>query len=336
MKLCGFIVLVLGVSLISNQSIAGGMQSEEELKPSVNGLNDVTKAVGELTPVNPPCNSIQSAADPMLISDSFVKNLNCRTLTKENVFSSLQDNAFSDDKHLLVFNWSSGVLGQCWALASAQRRIFYLTRFNVKGAGDSKQNGAVERFLKMVANDRDANVVQVEDANLNILHVPDDQKSRLATALGEVENYDVLERAIKGEQRGLFFRLSNLRLIFGSMIKDSKENSETAQKLLTMVEHGERPILIERSEATAQHAILIKDVKKIADNNYLMSYYDSNNPASNGLKLRFKDGQFYTVYDHGIELKTGIEMPKDDGMDQIREISYQYYKNLCDKTRSGS
>jgi hypothetical protein len=107
------------------------------------------------------------------------------------------------------------------------------------------------------------------------------------------------------------------------------------RELLKMVNRGERPLLIMRQKAMSQHVIMVKHVEKIADNNYLFSSYDSNAPVFNSWKYRFKDGQFYFVLDGQDFGPLGMVMPKDDDMDRIREISYQYYQNLCGKNGNG-
>ncbi len=326
------IFIVLRVLLLPTILFADQDQIAKDLGSDVvSGFTEVTRKLDESTSEQP-CDLARSTENKdFLISDSFVKQLDCKTLTRDSVFSSLQETAFSEDKGFLSPNYESGGLGQCWALASAQRRIYYLTRFNVKHASDSIKADSVEEFLKMIGNDKSANVIETE--SLNMKDYGGAPLSPLASAIHE--NNHAYQKIIESNQRSLFFRLRNLPLIFGKMVKDSDENTKMFNEVLKKFDRGERPLLIKRQEAMSQHVIMVKNIKKKGENNYVFDVFDSLlGGLPTGLdKFAFKDGQFYqiTKSEKIASGPLGFVMPYDDDMDKIREILYKYYKGLCDQ-----
>jgi hypothetical protein len=169
------------------------------------------------------------------VSDSLVKNLSCKTLTLQNVFSSLQEDAFSLDKQLPLHNWSKDYLGQCWGLALTQRRLFYLARFNKSSVMKTLSKDIRNKILDSVNKEGDQTIIKIDHPNIfdygNKIEEQREAKAErirkllLSTPENKILYGDKLEKLIRSKS---FVSGSTLRLAsYGPIIDDLIEEKDS-------------------------------------------------------------------------------------------------------------
>ena len=327
MKKTAFFFILLNLSRFDLNLYA------QDLKEVVDVLDGKSKILDPVQLLENPCNANNiSDENRFLISDSLVKNLSCKNLNQNNVFQSLQEDAFSDQKHLPTENWSSGVLYQCWGLSLAQRRIFYLARFSQSPNNDISKKSSYELDQlteKLTSVSRKASKGLVEIDLLSI------RNKRVQHLLAQNKNF---AKEIENRQKARFFNPSNLSMTFSNWERSETTNKETMINIEKNLTNGRLPIVILRTTVTQQHALLIKKLEKLNDNEFLLTVYDSNQPMENNLKILYKDGQFHApdIIKYAFDDRdkpVGIFLKDEDEMDEIQQIVYKYYQDMCSKIK---
>lgn len=292
-------------------------------------------------------------------NDSYAKSLSCSGLSKKSVLKSVQSTAFSVTKQFPVQNWSSGVLGQCWSMALSQRRFFYLARYEVRGAA-KQQDELVTYGLNLIRStdpnsaergpDREGEsrnsseqytplaVFGLEEKGLS---APDrwgySSASNYMRALQSGTQGRNFRTEIEYRQKLRFFSPGNLGMVFGSRERSESANEESMEEILKDHEAGRITLLIVRAATSLQHAILVLRVEKVAEGNYRLLVYDSNQPGREP-SIEYRDRQFYApsvvgLFHHDARSPVGIFVKDDDEMDEIQDALYAHYRGLCKESR---
>ena len=290
----------------------------------------------KLDPTNliKPCCTTMTISDDsrFLISDSLVKNLSCNSLTQENVFKSLQDDAFSVDKQWPIQNWSSGVLAQCWSLALSQRRLFYLARFNTHGKQDSlvSPDMARNKILDMIEKKDPVTIFTIGSSDMSY-------GSPVMSALRSGDGSRNFKSDIEARQQKRFYSPGNLGMVFGDRDRSLSQNKDTMKDIEADLSNGRLAVIILRPATTLQHSVLVKQIKKINENEFELTCYDSNQPGRE-VTMNYKNGEFYApnivgLFNTNPNTPVGVFLKDDDEMDDIQKVAFDYYKQLCSQIK---
>lgn len=269
------------------------------------------------------------------ISDSLVQNLKCDQLTPQNVLSFIPHRkAFSSDQHVQIPNWDSGVLQNCWGLARAQRKFFYLIRTDATQNSPSLSlvNYALDlargssRAKNCDSNDSSAFCSDVRTP-LRVIPIQESKFSSSRLLQKMVHGVQKpLERNFKTEieysQQNRFFDLSNLHLVFENHTLNRERNQALITKIRSLVSWGRMPMLVLRLNTMSQHVVLVKGIIEVQGGSRLV-LYDSQEPFDDRV-LEYQDGIFY-----GNRTALGVTLVDEDGMDEIQLALYQHYSALC-------
>lgn len=271
------------------------------------------------------------------VSDSLVQDLACAGLTREGVLLRVRPDAFAVAQHLPLRNWKANLLGQCWGLALAQRRMFYLARTGVAGARPSR---ALVRYGLDLArgsqprecerrNDEAAftAVPCTEPATpFHVFEIPEPAlgRSALVSAMNEgLEGRDLRGELERGQQRR-FYDLGNLDLVLQSSELAHRQNAATFEQITDAVARGRMPLVIARFDVLTQHALLVKKIFRKDERTFGLVLYDSNRPeAESG--LYYRDGLFFVRED----LVIGVTIRDEEEMDRIADALLAHYRRLC-------
>lgn len=309
-----FILTLLFTLIAFAPAMVQSSEENPELKSAIDMYPEVNAAVNSAAQVATPCTTLDE--NKFLVSDSLVKNLDCKTLTKDNVFMSLQDDAFSSEKHMPIQNWSSGALGQCWALSLTQRRLFYLARFGKDVPESIAPTEAKENFLDMIKKKDPGSVFKIGLAKMNSYN------STIKTLFKDSEGSTFMTE-IEARQKARFFSPGNLGLIFGDRARSESDNKKTIEDLKKNVKQGRLPIIVLRAAKTNQHVVLVKKIETISDTEYKLTVYDSNQPNLD-ITMTYKNGQFIApkifFFDNDPTSPVGVFMKDDDEIVQSHII----------------
>ncbi|HEY8279782.1 MAG TPA: hypothetical protein VIH99_09175 [Bdellovibrionota bacterium] len=261
--------------------------------------------------------------DSYLISDSLVKGLSCKTLSNDNVFTSLQPDAFSVEKQLPFPNWHSYGIANCWAIAGMQRQLFYLTRFNDTKASDPPRKSDLRRLLDLAGGAAPDRVFSVKDDDLR----------KLSAAMQGGTNDTTLSHQIELRQSTKFYNLDNLGMLFDSRERGKTETRNALAQIIHDRNRGRMPLLILRPTRTSQHVVLVKGMKQLGPDHFIMILYDSNQPFSEP-RMEFRDGHFYApevvgLYDDDGNAPVGVFVNDQREMDQIQAVAAAHYAKTC-------
>ena len=312
-NICVFVALFLG-------SQFGLAQTEEGTTGSVNARSlRITQTNGDT-----------------LISDSLVENLSCNSLTRENVFSKLQPNAFTPGRHIPLRNWPQNFLGQCWSLSLAQREIFYLVRFG-GDEGSSQQQAATKKYLMDLAKgNADYRIASLSTEDLETQNTSNDPVADpLFTSAGENSE---LTNGIAARELKRFINPFNAPLAMGNRDRHRGDNKATMKGIVKSLAGGRMPLLVIRPQINEQHVVLVKSATGSMDSGYTMAVYDSNFPGGDN-ELTYRDKEFYAPeiierFAADSSSPVGVFMEDEGDMDRIQDVNYAYYANLCGKKSS--
>ncbi|QLY24170.1 hypothetical protein [Bdellovibrio sp. KM01] len=308
------------------------------------------------------------AADAKTITDSFVSNLSCQNLTVNSIYQAIQPTAFHTYFHIPITNWkfhSGGpTLGVCWGLSSAQRKMFYLARFDEKE--ELSKEDLVRKTLNMFrgaeftaqqSGNGKARMIQTP-ATLEVLKYSD--RSLMASWALEERNpqglFPMLNRGYKetinGEstwmtfkldlersQQQHFFRGGNLKMITGDTTDRSPvENLLTVTQLEKNLKAKRLTMLVLRGGTTTQHVVVAKEILDMGKY-FLIMVYDSNNPLADMPIYYQKSTQSFhapaimsvleKTGDHGRSL--GVFIVDEDEQVSIDAAMLKHYKAECAK-----
>jgi hypothetical protein len=295
----------------------------------------------ELISTNPVCvpevKDVNSFNDPYVISDSLVKNLSCATLTPENVLSSLQDDAFSPSRQWPTKNWGNvtvenglmGLDGQCYSLAYSQRRLFYLSRFNLQSTAQWRETR--KSILDLIRPELESKVFEIPDSSLSSNTV-----YNLFTRQSDDRHFT---SSVEQLQRNLFYRISNAPIVMPNLNlkwanRSESTNQKTMESIASELRRGRMPMLVVRASLATTHVILVKKIERLDSGFYELTCYDSNQPTID-VKMTYLNGQFYAPsivgkFDESFSAKPiGVFIEDNKDMDEIQTIVYEYYRDLC-------
>lgn len=260
-----------------------------------------------------------------VISDSLVKNLQCSTLSESTVLANLQPNAFDPSRNLQISNWPDVIgIGHCWALARAQRLVYFLGRLD----GDP--------------------IPQVAPATTQVNDVSKMFRSPLASLVVFQETGDVgqffsdgtrLRGDIDFYQLARFANPSNLGMLAGWEDRSKSDNAETFARIQADLAKNWLPILVLRINPFEQHVVLVKQISAPdSDGNVAMAVYDSNDPYEDvQMTYSSHDQEFYPA-DYimealGTSAPVGVFLSDEDEMQGIQDTLLTYYANQCQLTK---
>lgn len=274
-----------------------------------------------------------------LVTDSLVKNLDCNALTRANVLQFVDRTAFASGGHFPVRNWSSGVLGQCWSLAAAQRKFFYLVRLNQEGAS---LKASLKYSLEMIRGSKPQSCTESFSNQCSEDPVPLKIFSVADRSLEEGEFYQKLfstflnrfKAEIEYGQEKRFYNLGN----FGLATASTEVSRDASKKVFSQIQksfaQGGMPLLVLRPSTLVQHVVLVKQMEKISDKQTVLSVYDSNQPWDDQ-QIIFQDGLFFApdiLSGFGSQFANrpvDVLLRDEDEMEAIRATSFAYYKKVC-------
>ncbi|WP_413581941.1 hypothetical protein [Bdellovibrio sp. HCB288] len=316
------------------------------------------------------CFQTAHGADAKLINDSLVKDLSCRNLSVDSIYSAVYPRtAFHTYYHLPVQNWyfkSGGpALGVCWGLASAQRKMFYLARFDEKE--ELSKDELMRRTLNMVRG-HDLSPQQVGEGNVRMVKSPlnryevlkyaDD--SLLSSWMGEKQYptgiFPLINNGYKEEVRGKsywktfkldveraqqerFFRFSNLSMVVGDEDdRGTVENMLTFSVLKKNLETHRLTLLNLRFGRMDQHVVVAKDFK-VVDNKVAIFVYDSNQPLTENViwydmekKSFHSPGIYQGVKSEGDPKRAiGVYIMDEEERGPIEAAMLRHYQKECTK-----
>lgn len=245
------------------------------------------------------------------INDSLVQNLSCQNLSVNTIYRSIRDEAFAESRNMDIVNWnfSSGgfTIGNCWALASTQRMLSYLARYNQ--SSNMSKEARRELVLNMVR--RGVPAVQADDSTPERGNRNQNRDRVVTKALktysvfpvegnSVADSYDfwwdlragydmnlsrkfTVRRSLRDDmqvnQGNHFYRMGNVGMGLGSGATSPKENYETLKTLMRNAD-GRRLTLINlRLDRTIQHIVMVKSYKKTGSGDVVFTVYDSNQPT---------------------------------------------------------
>lgn len=264
-----------------------------------------------------------------VISDSLVSNLKCSTLSADTVLSSLQPDAFDPSRDIGVMNSADAIgLGHCWALAHAQRIVFYLGRWT-QTPDVVPVNNNLGALSKMIGNRGDyGTVFQVTGDDNTYLN--DDDSSDPAASLSHDINRD-----IDNYQVQRFFDPLNLGLLMGGPDRSKSDNAKTFAQIQDELKKNWLPMIVLRINDSAQHVVLVKTVQgPDSDGNYQMDIYDSNWEGEDQQMTYSSTAQEFTAPEYLMEAlnftdPVGVFVVDDGGMQDIVGTLLKYYTNVC-------
>ncbi len=161
-------------------------------------------------------------------------------------------------------------------------------------------------------------------------------KLKINNFFESITAFESVDRSFKSEiihrQNKRFFSPFNISLVTGYRNRSEGANTDTMKKILKSRTRGRMLILIIRMARATQYAILVKDVKKLDDNKYQLSIYDSDFPIWDE-KIIFDKNAFYAKdvdFDH-LNDPVGVFIRDEDDMDAIQKANFEYYSKLCKK-----
>lgn len=284
-----------------------------------------------------------------IISDSLVKDLKCSELSRDNVLSVLQPDAFSWERELPIHNWgeidaagkrmgfkgSNNGLGQCWSLAHLQRIIFYMGRFNEPEPSD--RSAYIKKLSATILgeNDKNLEVFSIKDlgslTNKFTEHFINNQEDESARGL---------KRDIEKYQSQHLYQFGNLGMLIGGSDRSRNENAQVFNQLRNDLERHRLPIVIVRESLSKQHAVVVKKVELDPTGNYAFDVYDSDSPGEeyslSSISYIENEREFvapWIVKEMGeFNVKTspvGIFLVDEEDMDRIQDALYKHYTQVC-------
>ncbi|WP_413574954.1 hypothetical protein ACLVWU_11940 [Bdellovibrio sp. HCB290] len=310
------------------------------------------------------------ASSGKTLTDTLVKDLSCRGLSVNSIYAAIQPkSSFHVFYHIPVQNWyfkSGGPnLGVCWGLASVQRKMFYLARFEeqeeiskeelvrrtlnmVRGHELSplQTGGGRERMLKTPIHSYEV----LKYSDLSLLSswaaeekVPNGLFPLINKGYKEVVNneshWKTFKLDVERAQQERFFRGSNL-----SMVTPAEDNRSAVDNLLTFSTlkknlEGHRLTLLNlRFGRYDQHVVVAKEITRI-DDKIAIIVYDSNSPLQNGViyydentKSFHTPGIYKGVVNEGDpERAIGVYVIDEEERGPIEAAMLRYYQAQCQK-----
>jgi hypothetical protein len=287
---------------------------------------------------------VVAAGSSRTINDSLVQNLSCRNLNVNTIYRAIREDAFAESRNMDIVNWN----GNCWGLASTQRMLSYMARYNQRNT--MNQNARTELVLNMVGR----NVPSVQDGRVSTAPL---KTFSVFPVEGNsvVESYDLwwglrggydmnlskkytvqrdLRKEIEVSQSSHFYRAKNLGMGLGSGPTNSRDNYASLKTLMRNAD-GKRLTLINlRMSRFNQHIVMVKSYKKTASGDVVFKVYDSNQPTRDqDIVYNSKTGSMISVgisnY-YGIRAESlGVFVVDEDERIAYEAAMLKYYSSAC-------
>jgi|GEM_PF-3509301 len=273
------------------------------------------------------------------INDSLVSNLDCKKLTPYNVLTYVRPDAFSKDRHIPFINWWTPFQpGNCWGLSQAQRRLFYLMRFNERDPSKKVTKTEYSQLLTIVGPSFEN--LQIE----NMISTPYNSLNKIGWFNGNFlqepagvfhdilrlfkNSSQIFKEQIESAQDLLQSDIENINILLDSRKHDHRMNYMTYQTILSSLKMGRMPLLVIKLSLVDFHVIL---VKRTLGNG--LEIYDSNSPFLTK-KMYYINGEFFIP-----EINMGqtgkepldIFLRGEDEMNRLAQINFNYYQKRCQK-----
>lgn len=271
------------------------------------------------------------------ISDSLVKDLECAGLSPGNVLSRVRPEAFFPIQHMPMQNWRANLLGQCWGLALAQRRMFYLARTGVPEAKLSRQ--LVRYGLDLARGTQPQNCGNMHSDGgiqampcsepatpFKVFAIPEAAlpQSTLFRAMDKGIDGRDLRGEIEFAQQTRFYNIGNFDLLTDRSELSRRKNAAIFEQISSSVARGRMPLVIARVTTLMQHAMLVKRIYRQDARTYGLVLYDSNRPEEES-GIFYREGLFLANAD----LPIGISIRDEEEMDRIEDALFAHYRRLC-------
>jgi hypothetical protein len=271
------------------------------------------------------------------ITDSLVKNLSCNKLSPYNVLTFVRQDAFSKDRHLPFINWWSTLQpGNCWGLSQAQRRLFYLIRFNERGASNNLNKTNYEQILNIAGPDFENikinKMITTVHSTLNRMEWKNGVFQQGPSGLfldflrSATNATELFRQKVEAAQDILQVDIENINILFESRKHDHTMNHLTYQTIVSSLKLGRMPLLVIKFSLFDYHVVLVKSMT-----NNSMDIYDSNAPFL-AKKMYYLNGEFYIPdinMGHTGKEPLSIFINGEDDMNRIQKINFEYYSGLC-------
>jgi hypothetical protein len=309
------------------------------------------------------------AAETKTITDSFVNKLSCKNLTVDSIYKSLQPTAFHTYYHIPIPNWkfhSGGpVLGACWGLSSAQRKMFYLARFEepenlskselrrktldmFRGSELTEQQVGNGRPRAMNTPLRQLEVIKYSDRSLMSSWAHEDANPNglfpllnrgYKEQLGGETVWKTVKLDLQRSQQQHFFRGGNLQMVVGDVMeRNSVDSLLTITQLEKNLKSKRLTLLVLRGGTTNQHVVVAKEILDMGKY-FLIMVYDSNNPLADVPMYYQKETKTFHAPaimsiaeksgDHSRAL--GVFIVDEDERAPIEAAMLRYYRSECTK-----
>ncbi|WP_295905857.1 hypothetical protein [uncultured Bdellovibrio sp.] len=302
--------------------------------------------------------TLTASAKALEVSDSLVKNLSCQSLSVENIYKSIRDDAFHEKRNIPMSNWEfrmgAAPLAVCWGLSSTQRVISYLARYNtplkdsptsmtslfdiLRGATIHQVVNQDEKHFSTYLADQPIqklSVFAVESDSLaesekrgqgslwNLLEEGYTQK------IGDFKHKRSFKNEIEANQGNHFFQAANLAMVVKSAERSREENEATIELLKSNLDQRKLTLVNLRLNRTTQHIVMAKSYK-VFKGTIVIEVYDSNSPEKDQyLYFDTVQKRFYApeIFYQGEYLGAYVVSEEERGL--IEDALMKYYQNLC-------
>lgn len=299
-----------------------------------------------------------------VISDSLVENLQCSNFSIDHIYKGIRADAFEVSRHIPRRNWlfNNGLvtLGACWGLSSAQRRLFYLGRYDDGEMAQVNESETIPTILDHLRGGRPERVMYEGAHSKRLVTTPLRQYSvfslgvkpfmdslseteslwqKLLIGFTEYTDGVQVRRNFKSEiesnQLQHFYRRGNLEMVKGDRSRTAQENRETVETLLKNLDGKRLTLLNIRTGRFSQHIVLAKSYFKVHGFIYFL-VYDSNAPHTNSWITYESSTSMFTSPqvaqrlddpDHFSPL--GVYVVDEQERDLIDAALITYYREQC-------
>lgn len=311
----------------------------------------------------------QGAKQGRVVNDSLVQNLSCQNLSVDSIYRAIRDDAFEQRRNMPIRNWSfrSGLvpLAGCWGLASTQRMVSYMARYNTSSS--QRMEKRVPMLLDMVRREtleenqgyneydhdnktepyyskklKKFNVFAVEESNLNDSSYSGDRGlwNRLMRGYTQELNGQKVIRNFKSDievnQANHFFRAGNIGMGMGNGVRSEEKNRETVEQLMRNLD-GKRLTLINlRFNRTTQHVVMVKSYQRAAKDLIEFTVYDSNSPYRDQIVyFSTRVDHFYSPdvmgFFEGVEgsKALGVYIVDEEERESLEQAMLAFYRSMC-------
>lgn len=311
--------------------------------------------------------AVNSRESKRIINDSLVQNLSCQSLSVNNIYRSIREDAFDESRNLPRGNWSfrSGMtrIAGCWGLASTQRMVSYLARYNTSSHLPMEQRISTildmirGKSLEVAVNYGDEvtynskvfeerklkryTVFEVEESNLGESFLSGTQSLWNSLESGYHQKFNGtrilrnLENEIEANQVSHFFRPKNIKMGLGNGPRSVRENFATITQLKKNLDGRRLTLLNLRADRTAQHIVMAKSYRVNSNGEIEIKVYDPNVHTVDAILFYDEvSGDFYSPEISyriaGVrDLSLGVFIVDEDERAPLEEALLEHYRLRC-------